>query len=98
MNRLENIRKLIQSQESDTFDVRVEPRDWTQLFGVNWHNFAEKIIEAYPPKYRDKLIGLRKDGWSYEPVFDEETQREWDAAYDDYISGKAAWCQKYGCE
>ena len=97
MNRIERI-KAVLSAESDTFYVRVEPRDWTQLFGVNWPNWVEQIVEAYPKKYRDKLIGLRKDGWSYEPVFDEETQREWDAEYNGYISGKAAWCQKYGCE
>lgn len=77
--------------------VKVEPNDGKRRFCVT-DDIAERISEALPEKYRDNLIGLRKDLSGFVPVFDELTQQEWDNELDAYISHKAAWCERYGSE
>lgn len=32
------------------------------------------------------------------PIFDEETEKEFNESRDAYIADKAAWCAKYGCD
>lgn len=77
--------------------VKVEPNDGRRRFCVT-DDIAERIIDALPEKYRDKLIGLRKDFSGLAPVFDELAQQEWDKELNAYVSGKAAWCEKFGSE
>ena len=91
--------KDIKSKENGLFFVRVRPEDCVKQFRTTWDDLEEYLLNSFQPKYRNKLIGLRHDKWhTYEPVFDEETQREWDKELHDYISRKAAWCQKHGSE
>lgn len=64
-------------------------------------DFVEEILERLPEKYRDHLVTLKHDNWvsySYVPVFDTDTQAEWDKAVSDYIKAKQEWCDKYGCD
>lgn len=64
-------------------------------------DYVERIIENLPEKYRDHLVTLKHDNWisySYEPVFDTDTQAMWDKEVSDYINRKQAWCDKYGCD
>lgn len=77
--------------------VKVEPNDGKRRFCVT-DDIAERIVEALPEKYRDNLIGLRKDFSGFAPVFDELTQQVWDKELNAYVSRKAAWCEKYGSE
>lgn len=66
----------------------------------NQIDYVERILEHLPEKYRDHLVTLRHDNWvsySYVPVFDTDTQAEWDKAVSDYIKAKQEWCDKYGC-
>ena len=77
--------------------VKVGPNDGKRRFCVT-DDIAERIVEALPEKYRDNLIGLRKDFSGFVPVFDELTQEVWDKELNAYVSGKAAWCEKYGSE
>lgn len=90
-----NIMRTI-GNESVVF-VKIRPDDSKRRFCVT-DDIAERINEALPEKYRVKLIGLRKDLSGFVPVFDEETQREWDEELNAYVSRKAAWCEKYGSE
>lgn len=77
--------------------VKVEPNDGRRRFLVT-ADIAQTIIDAMPEKYRDNLIGLRRDFSGFAPVFDELTQQVWDKELNAYISGKAAWCEKFGSE
>lgn len=97
---IEQIRKQILAEQDGKFFVKVSPDDSISEFNTTWDNFAEKIVDRFPPKYREKLVGLKKDDKSnyYQPVFDVETQQEWDAELTSYISRKAEWCQRYGSE
>jgi hypothetical protein len=64
-------------------------------------DFVEEILKRMPEKYRDHLVTLKHDNWisySYEPVFDTDTQAMWDKEVSDYINRKQAWCDKYGCD
>ena len=61
-------------------------------------DYVERILEHLPERYRDHLVTIKHDTWisySYEPVFDTETQAIWDKEVDDYITAKQAWCDKY---
>lgn len=91
--------KTIETYPNGMFYVQVRPDDCVTQFNVNCENCVEKIMNNIPTKYRDKVLGLKKDKYKdYTPVFDDATQREWNEEYDNYISRKAAWCQKYGSE
>ena len=64
-------------------------------------DYVERILEHLPEKYKDHLVTLKHDTWisySYVPVFDTDTQAEWDKAVSDYIKAKQEWCDKYGCD
>lgn len=64
-------------------------------------DYVERILERLPERYRDHLVTLRHDTWisySYVPVFDTDTQKEWDESVKDYCDAKAEWCRKYGCD
>ena len=64
-------------------------------------DYVERILEHLPEKYRDHLATLKHDSWisySYEPVFDTDTQAMWDKELSDFYDAKQAWCDKYGCE
>ena len=62
-------------------------------------DYVERILEHLPEKYRDYLVTLKHDNWisySYEPVFDTDTQTMWDKELSDFYNAKQAWCDKYG--
>ena len=94
------------SEDGKYIMVQISPDD------SSWHcnvvdmdgnpiDYVECIIERLPEKYRDHLVTLRHDAWvsySYVPVFDTDTQAEWDKAVSDYIKAKQEWCDKYGCD
>ena len=64
-------------------------------------DYVERILERLPEKYRDHLVTLKHDNWisySYEPVFDTDTQAMWDKELSDFYDAKQAWCDKYGCD
>ena len=64
-------------------------------------DYVEHILERLPEKYRDHLVTLRHDNWvsySYEPVFDTDTQAMWDKELSDFYKAKQEWCDKYGCD
>lgn len=64
-------------------------------------DYVERILENLPEKYRDHLVTLKHDNWisySYEPVFDTDTQAVWDKELSDFYDAKQAWCDKYGCD
>ena len=64
-------------------------------------DYVERILEHLPEKYRDHIVTLRHDNWisySYEPVFDTDTQAMWDKELSDFYNAKQAWCDKYGCD
>ena len=91
--------KSVETYHDGVFYVKVSPDDAVTQFNVNNEKCVERIIEDIPIKYRDKVVGLKRTGkCTYHIVFDDETQKEWDAEYNKYISRKAAWCQKYGSE
>ena len=78
------------SWQCDLVDREGEPID-----------YVEHILEVMPEKYRDHLVTLRHSNWayySYEPVFDTDTQAIWDKELDTFYKAKQAWCAKYGCE
>ena len=67
----------------------------------NTIDYVERILEHLPEKYRNHLVTIRHDAWisySYVPVFDTDTQAEWDKAVSDYIKAKQEWCDKHGCD
>ena len=67
----------------------------------NLVDYVEHILEQLPEKYRDHLVTIKHDDWnsySYVPVFDTDTQAEWDKEFFDYITRKQAWCDKHGCD
>lgn len=75
--------------------VRVRPEDCSRLCYS-----LEDTLAHIAPEYADHLIGFSKpeDWYSYDPVFDAETQKKWDDALQKFYTRKAEWCAKYGCE
>ena len=64
-------------------------------------DYVERILERLPEKYRDHLVTLKHTNWiyySYEPVFDTDTQAIWDKALDTFYKAKQEWCDEYGCD
>ena len=63
---------------------------------------VEGIYEKLPEKYRDKLVTLKHDvnwvSYSYLPVFDTDTQAEWDKEFEEFMETKSRWCREYGCD
>lgn len=80
--------------------VKVTPDDSCMRVNIG-DGYVERIVESLPEKYRDKIVTLRHYDWvaySYVPVFDTDTQEEWDNTYKNYIKAKQEWCDKYGCD
>ena len=64
-------------------------------------DYVERILERLPEKYRDHLVTLKHTNWvyySYEPVFDTDTQAIWNKAFDTFCKAKQEWCDRYGCD
>lgn len=80
--------------------VKIRPDDSSWQCNIT-EDYVERILEMLPEKYRNKLVTLKHDGWtrcSYKPVFDTDTQLMWDSELRRYVSAKADYCDKYGCD
>lgn len=80
--------------------VKVEPDDSSWMCYLT-EDYVEKILGMIPEKYRDKLVTIQHDNWlsySYIPVFDTDTQSEWNVAFENYCEAKAEWCRMHGCD
>ena len=93
------------SEDGKTINVKTHPDDTSTLFFIYYNgeknDYVQDILDALPEKYRDHLVTIKHDDWiscSYIPVFDTDTQAEWDKAVSDYIKAKQKWCDKYGCD
>ena len=98
---IEEIKKYVEQNTSgEAFFVQVRPEDCLSRFYLYDDDCIIKVNQAMPDKYKGKMVGLKKDlcNGRFTPVFDEETQQEWDKELNDYITRKAAWCEKHGCE
>lgn len=74
--------------------IKVAPEDWVRRFSKPITR--EKLIEQYPAKYRNDLVGFVVVGeYSYRPCF-ATMQSEWDAELSGYIARKAEWCRENG--
>ena len=86
--------------------VKIRPDDSSWQCNVvdrdgNPIDYVERILEHLPEKYREHLVTLKHTNWisySYEPVFDTDTQAIWDKELSDFYDAKQAWCDKYGCD
>ena len=88
------------SEDGKYIYVRIEPKDSYRRFTVS-DDLAERILGNMGQNYREHLVTLRHGDWvsySYEPVFDTDTQAIWDAELRKYLDDKQAWCDKYGCD
>ena len=78
------------------FYVSLRPDDtlfmcWIKDSDGNDIDFVQNIIDQLPPQYREHLVTLRHDNYSsysYDPVFDSDTQAVWNEALDKFMSGK----------
>ena len=94
------------SEDGKYIMVKVTPDDSSWQCNMfdrddNPIDYVERILEQLPEMFRNHLVTLRHDNWisySYVPVFDTDIQATWDKMQDDYISAKAEWCRKYGCD
>lgn len=93
------------SDDGEYIMVKTTPNDTLKQINLNHKgeplDYVLDIINSLPKKYQDKLVTLRHDTLEshyYLPVFDSETQKEWDDEYDSYIRSKMAWCKDYGCD
>ena len=97
------------SEDGTYIMVKTRCDDSSSQIRLKWRNngvyedidFVEEILKRMPEKYRDHLVTLRHSNWvyySYEPVFDTDTQAMWDKELDAFFKDKQAWCAKYGCE
>lgn len=85
--------------EDGSIRVQCEPDDSVRNFHPTEDGFVDRLIDALPTKYRDKLITIIPKGWLYDyvPVFDAETQEAWNKEYKAFAADKAASCAKWGC-
>lgn len=94
------------SEDGKYIMVKVTPDDssWQcNMFDRDGNpiDYVERILEMLPEMFRNHLVTLRHYNWisySYVPVFDTDLQAVWDKQQSDYISAKAEWCSKYGCD
>lgn len=97
------------SEDGTHICVKVTPDDSSMVIRLKWLNngefedidYVQAILDNLPDKYRDHLVTLKHTNWiyySYEPVFDTDTQAIWDKALDTFNKAKQEWCDKYGCE
>ena len=94
------------SEDGTYIMVQTKCDDSSSQIRLKWLNngvyedidFVEEILKRLPEKYRDHLVTLKHDDWvyySYVPVFDTDTQAEWDKAVSGYIKAMQEWCDKY---
>lgn len=101
-----DIKKHGLSEDGTYFIMKVTPDDTSVTCFVfdndgNEVDFVGKILGLMPEKYRDHLVTIKHDRWlsySYEPVFDTDTQEKWDDELDTFLSAKLSWCDKFGCD
>lgn len=94
------------SDDGKEICVKTTPNDTSSVIWLERNgekcDYVQDILNKLPPEYRDHLVTLRHDPkWicnSYLPVFDTDTQAKWDKELYDYVSDKAAWCERYGCD
>lgn len=97
------------SEDGTYIMVKTRCDDSSSQIRLKWRNngvyedidFVEEILKRMPEKYRDHLVTLRHSNWvyySYEPVFDTDTQAIWDKELSDFYDAKQEWCDKYGCD
>ena len=59
------------------------------------------MLNEYLNIYQRNTVTIKHDNWisySYEPVFDTDTQAIWDKELSDFYDAKQAWCDRYGCD
>lgn len=68
------------------------------------------ILNAYSDKYKEHIIGFRNETYNYYgqhmpasysetyPIFEAPYEEDFYKEMDEYISRKAEWCAKYGCD
>ena len=93
------------SEDGKYVMVKTRTDDTSSQINLEWNgeklDIVEEILERLPEKYRDHLVTIQHDTWisySYDPVFDTDTQAIWNKAVSDYIKAKQEWCDKYGCD
>ena len=95
MTTIEQMVEIIATQER-TY-VKTNPDDSLRVYSKHTRT-AEQLINDYPEKYRADLIGFEHiENHTYYPKF-ATMQDEWDTEKSEYISRKAEWCRKYGCD
>ena len=88
------------SEDGTYIMVKTKPEDSSMKINLDG-DFVEYLTQELPEKYREHLVTIEHDSWisySYVPVFDSDTQAEWDKELKDYIDRKQAWCDEHGCE
>ena len=88
------------SEDGTYIMVKTKPEDSSTKIDLE-SDFVESLLQKLPEKYREHLVTIEHDSWisySYVPVFDSDTQAQWDKELKDYIDKKQAWCDKNGCE
>lgn len=88
------------SKDGKYIMLQTKPEDSSTRIEVDG-DFVATILKELPEKYREHLVTIEHDTWigySYVPVFDSDTQSEWNKEHDEYISEKQKWCDKNGCE
>ncbi|MBO4800254.1 MAG: hypothetical protein J5545_00050 [Bacteroidaceae bacterium] len=87
------------SEDGTHICLKVRPDDAYSCIYIHEEDFVDQILEKMPPEYRDHLVTIRHSDWisySYWPVFDTDTQAQFDEEKRKYIRDKAEWCRKYG--
>lgn len=82
--------------EDNTY-IKVVPADWVNGFTKRHPINAEILMEKFPEKYRNDLIGFEYNDGAYYPKF-ATMQDEWNNELKDYCKRKQEWCDKYGCD
>ena len=97
------------SEDGTHICVKVTPDDSSMVIRLKWLNngefedidYVQTILDNLPDKYRDHLVTLKHTNWiyySYEPVFDTDTQAMWDKELNTFYKTKQEWCDTYGCD
>jgi hypothetical protein len=93
------------SEDGKYVMVNTRTDDTSSQINLEWNgeklDIVEEILGRLPAKYRDHLVTIQHDTWisySYDPVFDTDTQAMWDKEMHDFYTAKQEWCDKYGCD
>lgn len=88
------------SKNADYILVKTTPDD-TSLTVYLDKDYVQQILDSIPARYREHLVTIQHERWlsySYVPVFDTDTQKQWDEELDKFLTAKQEWCDKYGCD